>query len=125
MQLDKAKFGEMLRKERQKKHLTMQKVADQIGTTRETVRLYELGRLLPSKDKMQTILDFLNIDMPRVFGCSYDAIEYQIISRNEFRARAYDAQQYMQPGLLNTNYDLAVIEDFINSFERLMFERTA
>ena len=125
MQLDKKKFGDMLRKERRKRKLTLRDVAEQIGVTRETVRLYELGRMLPTKEKMRTILEFLDIDTARVFACSYDAIDYQIVSRNEFRARAYDAQQYMQPGLLNTNYDLAVIENFINAFERLMFERTA
>lgn len=125
MQLDKKKFGDMLRKERRKRKLTLREVGEQIDVTRETVRLYELGKMLPTKEKMRVILEFFGIDTARVFACSYDAIDYQIISRNEFKARAYDARQYMQPGLLNTDYDLAVIDDFVNAFERLMFERTA
>lgn len=124
MELDKKKFGEMLRKKRRAKKLSMQALGDKLGVTREAIRLYELGRTLPSKENMNKIITYLDISPARVFECSYDVQSYQLISEDEFKAVAYDSMQYMSEKFLNTQYDLAVVNDFVTAFSERMFHRT-
>lgn len=124
MELNKKKFGEMLRKERRKQKMTMQEVGDKVGVTREMVRQYELGRTLPSRQRMKDILELLGISNARLFECSYDNEDFQLISENEFRAVANDSLQYMSTEFLNTQYDLALVMDFIDAFQQKLFERS-
>lgn len=124
MEIDKKKFGQMLRKKRRAMKLSMQALGDEIGVTREAIRLYELGRTLPSKDNMQKVIDYLGISPARVFECSYDNQSYQLISEDEFKAVAFDSMQYMSEQFLNTQYDMAVVGDFVDAFSERLFHRT-
>ena len=63
-----ATFAERLKEYRQLYDLTQQELADRLGTTKQNVSQYELGRHIPKLDTAKEIADKLNIDMWWLIG---------------------------------------------------------
>lgn len=57
-------FAEKFKKERVKKELTQQQVADSLGITRKMITLYEKGTSLPrTREAYKKIADFFGVDV--------------------------------------------------------------
>ena len=63
-------FRSILRKERERRNLTQDELAQQLGYSRSKISMYEAGRREPRLDDIDAISDFFNIDVDYLLGRS-------------------------------------------------------
>lgn len=88
MKINKNKFGEIIRKARKKLKKTMSVVGEEVGVTREAIRLYELGSVFPSTEILPKLLKCLNLGEEVLQSCSYDNDVYIVLRKDEFKGKA-------------------------------------
>lgn len=55
--------NELIKKARENKGITQQKLADDIGISRSYLADIEAGRYMPSSEKLISLAEYLNIDL--------------------------------------------------------------
>lgn len=63
-------FKEVLKQLRKAKNLTQKELADEIGTTRSRISMYELGEREPDFESLEMLADFFNVDTDYLLGRS-------------------------------------------------------
>lgn len=61
-------FSNKLKSLRQEKGLTQEQLAKQIFVSRTLITKYETGKAIPSKDNLEKIADFFNVDISLLFN---------------------------------------------------------
>lgn len=64
------KFSQRLRELRKKAGLSQQEFANQIGTSKSSINMYERGEREPSLEMLEAIADYFNVDMDYLLGKS-------------------------------------------------------
>ena len=73
-------FGERLKKSRQKKHLTQEELAQQIGVAKSTLAGYEAGIREPDLFKIKRLLEVLDVDSDYLLDVKRDFENRKIAS---------------------------------------------
>lgn len=61
-------FSNKLKSLRQEKGLTQEQLANQLFVSRTLITKYETGKVVPSKDNLEKIADFFNVDISLLFN---------------------------------------------------------
>lgn len=65
-----SKFSERFKMLRGSRKLSQQELADELGTSKSSVNMYERGEREPGIEMLETIADFFNVDMDYLLGKS-------------------------------------------------------
>ena len=65
--------GELIRQQRKLKDLTQKQLADALGVSSPSIRLYELGKRSPSEDILRRIADALDISVETLHEYNIDS----------------------------------------------------
>lgn len=65
-----ATFKDRLKELRQSKNMTLEELANEIGTTKSTISRYENGMRQPKQDILEAIADFFNVSTDYLLGRS-------------------------------------------------------
>lgn len=63
-----ATFGERLLKLRKKSNMTLEELAESVGTTKSTISRYENGMRQPKQDILEAFADFFNVSTDYLLG---------------------------------------------------------
>ena len=79
----KYKFGSKIRKIREKKQITIKKLASQIGVTESLISQIETNKVSPAIDTLLKIIDILEIDLEYIFSEFRKARSVNLVRYNE------------------------------------------
>lgn len=65
-----SKFSDRIKELRSSRKLSQQELADQLGTSKSSVNMYERGEREPGIEMLENIADFFNVDMDYLLGKS-------------------------------------------------------
>ena len=65
-----SKFSERFKMLRASRKLSQQELADNLGTSKSSVNMYERGEREPGLEMLETIADYFNVDMDYLMGKS-------------------------------------------------------
>ncbi|MBR6538070.1 MAG: helix-turn-helix domain-containing protein [Lachnospiraceae bacterium] len=114
-----SEFKDIIFKLRTERGFTQGKLADELGTSKSTVGMWEMGERYPSKELYEAIADYFNVDMDYLYGRSdvrkkvqfdKDGTEYapidsdlSIIQRE--RNKMSDKEKTKLMNILRANFD--------------------
>lgn len=61
-------IAEIIKKLRSEKNLTQQQLAEEIGVSKSTVAMWETGDRKPSRELLEQVADYFNVDMDYLYG---------------------------------------------------------
>lgn len=97
------RFGERLRKVREKKGITLKAIAEKIGVSESLLSQIERNRVSPSIDTLFSIADALDIDYEYLFRDLHRKRKVRIVRKKDARFVETSGVRYTQ---------LSVVEDF-------------
>lgn len=123
-------FKFIVKELRKQKKLSQQELADNIGTSKSTIAMWETGRRLPSKELYDALADYFNVDIDYLYGrtsipkkISYDqnGIEYIVnIPNNQYSEIELSVpdntnriERLLKYFSFLNNYDLDKVENYV------------
>lgn len=64
-------IAEIIKKLRSEKNLTQKQLAEEIGVSKSTVAMWETGDRKPSRELLEQVADYFNVDMDYLYGRTY------------------------------------------------------
>jgi len=61
-------IAEIIKKLRSEKNLTQKQLAEEIGVSKSTVAMWETGDRKPSRELLEQVADYFNVDMDYLYG---------------------------------------------------------
>lgn len=125
-----SEFKDIILKLRTERGFTQGKLADELGTSKSTVGMWEMGVRYPSKELYEAIADYFNVDMDYLYGRTNirkkihfdnDGTEYITVSEDPDIRRIHRAREKMSEQeknkmmqILELSFDDYFGDDFID-----------
>lgn len=71
-----AEFGEILKELRKQRKLSQESLATALGVSKSIIGLYENGKRTPSRQTLEAIADYFNVDIDYLLGREKGSVYY-------------------------------------------------
>lgn len=108
------KFCDIVRGERALRGLTQDGLAKELGVSKSTVAMWEIGERLPSKELYEQLADLFNVDIDYLYG------------RTGIKKKCHfteDGEEFINANLVREDSEpYRVLTDFYNEDMKLLFD---
>lgn len=113
----KRSFNVVLKELRKSNNMSQQELAEALNLTRQSISNYETGKRIPSKNKLEIIAEYFNVDMNFLYGKTLQNNKYfylkdthqKVLTSNKIEDLLKDAESLSDSQI---NLLISIIREF-------------